>query len=145
MSRISKQDYFLEIALTVSARSTCLDKQVGCVLVNHSNIIIATGYNGAPRGMEHCLECAVALTGQKELCPAAHAEQNALLYAHADEIHKCYCTLEPCITCTRMLMNTSCSEVIFIQETNSVHSGRTLWRKMHESWSWNHATGWNRS
>ena len=116
MTRLSKDEYFMAVARTVAMRSTCLDKQVGCVLVNNNGIILSTGYNGAPRGMQHCSVCRVDETCSKSSCPAAHAEQNALLYALPDDIYACYSTLEPCIMCTRMLMNTSCERVIYGKE-----------------------------
>lgn len=138
MTRLSKDEYFMDIARTVAKRSTCLDKQVGCVLVNSNGIILSTGYNGAPRGMEHCSICRVEATHLKNSCPAAHAEQNALLYAMPDDIHACYCTLEPCIMCTRMLMNTACKIVIFGKETNIIHSGEHLWSEINDSTTWQH-------
>lgn len=138
MTRLSKDEYFMAIARTVACRSTCLDKQVGCVLVNRNGIILSTGYNGAPRGMEHCSVCRVAETHSKNSCPAAHAEQNALLYAMPDDIYACYCTLEPCIMCTRMLMNTACKEVMYGKATNPKHSGYNLWRLIHDRTTWRH-------
>ena len=134
MTRMSRDEYFLRIAIATAARSTCLDRQVGCVLVDPMGNIIATGYNGAPRGMEHCNECGVAQTGEKEVCPAAHAEQNAMLHAHCDNIDACYCTLEPCIHCTRMLMNTACRKVVFLKQTSK--SGLWLWEKMNDTATW---------
>lgn len=138
MKRISKDEYFMYIAWGVSRRSTCLDKQVGCVLVNKQGIILAAGYNGAPRGFEHCTTCRVKATGSKDVCPAAHAEQNALLYADPNNIYACYCTLEPCIQCTRMLMNTACERVIFGKGTNESYSGIRLWEQLHDSTTWRH-------
>ena len=53
--RIDKTNYYLNIAKTVAERSTCLRKKAGCVIVNHDEII-ATGYNGAPRGRTNCID-----------------------------------------------------------------------------------------
>lgn len=85
--RISKDDYFLEIALTVSKRSTCLRRHYGCVIVNN-NEIIATGYNGSARGEVNCVErgsCprmyAPHNSGDYSTCCSVHAEQNAMLTA----------------------------------------------------------------
>lgn len=133
--RVSKDAYFLHIAVTVASRSTCLDKQVGCVLVDRYSNILSTGYNGAPRGMEHCQVCKSKIHG-KDHCPAAHAEQNAMLLALANSVDICYCTLEPCIHCTRMLMNTTCKRVVFINKTTK--SGSWLWEKLHDSTTWEH-------
>lgn len=139
MNRLTKDEYFMDIARTVAKRSTCLDKQVGCVLVNSKGIILSTGYNGAPSGMAHCCDngiCLAQAEGNKLICPAAHAEQNAMLYADANDIFACYCTLEPCVTCTRMLMNTVCTKVIFGQVTNPKHSGKQLWSKVNDTATW---------
>lgn len=126
--RIDIDAYFMNIALAVAQRSTCLDKQVGCVIVNKHNRIVSTGYNGAPAKSRHCSQCQVKLFNDKNLCPAAHAEQNALLWALPEEVHLVYCTLEPCITCTRMLLNTLCVGVRFLHDTNPKRSGAQLWR-----------------
>lgn len=86
-SRISKDEYYLGIAKAVSKRSTCLKRHYGCVIVNNDEII-ATGYNGSPRGEENCCdkgECKrLSLpnnTGDYSLCHSVHAEQNAMLSA----------------------------------------------------------------
>lgn len=84
MKRITKDDYYLGIALAVSKRSTCLKRHYGCVIVK-DDIIIATGYNGSPRGEANCCdigkchrENAERYSGY-ENCPAVHAEQNAMI------------------------------------------------------------------
>ena len=55
LKRITKDEYYLGIALAVSKRSTCLKRHYGCVIVK-DDIIIATGYNGSPRGEENCCD-----------------------------------------------------------------------------------------
>ncbi len=82
--RISKDDYYLGIALAVSKRSTCLKRHYGCVIVK-DDIIIATGYNGSVRGEENCCDrgtCKRASAerySNYESCDSVHAEQNALI------------------------------------------------------------------
>lgn len=86
MKRISKDDYYLEIAHVVAERSTCLRRHYGAVVVNHDEIV-ATGYNGSARGDANCCdiyeECPrkhkAHNSGDYGDCPAVHAEQNALL------------------------------------------------------------------
>lgn len=89
--RPSKDTYYLDIALAVSKRSPCLKRHYGCIIVK-DNIIIATGYNGNPRGEENCCDCgtckradAERYTGY-EKCNAVHAEQNALIAASRDRL-----------------------------------------------------------
>ena len=82
--RPSKDKYYLDIALAVSKRSTCLRRRYGAVIVK-DDVIVATGYNGSPRGEINCCDCGTCYRADKphgegyELCPAVHAEQNAML------------------------------------------------------------------
>lgn len=84
MSRPSKDEYYLDIALAVSKRSTCLRRRYGAVIVK-DDVIVATGYNGSPRGCDNCCDFGVCHRKDSERysgyenCPAVHAEQNALL------------------------------------------------------------------
>lgn len=105
----------MEIARVVATRSTCLRRQVGAVLVKNKQIL-ATGYNGVPRGIVHCTErgCLRDQLGipsgeRQELCRGLHAEQNAIIQAayHGVAINgaELYCTLQPCITCAKTLIN----------------------------------------
>lgn len=96
MNRPDKDTYYLDIALAVSKRSTCLRRRYGCVIVK-DDVIIATGYNGSPRGEANCCDLgacrranAERYTGY-EVCPAVHAEQNALLAV--DRVHSQGATL----------------------------------------------------
>ena len=92
MSRIDKENYYLDIADTVSERSTCLRKHYGAIIVKNDEIV-ATGYNGAPRGrkncvdLQHCTREALKIpSGQRyELCRSVHAEMNAIISAARSE------------------------------------------------------------
>ncbi|MCL2159208.1 MAG: cytidine deaminase, partial [Oscillospiraceae bacterium] len=85
MERISKIDYYLDIAETVASRSTCLRKKYGAIIVKN-DVIIATGYCGAPRGRENCCdrgscireELGIPRGERYELCRSVHAEANAI-------------------------------------------------------------------
>lgn len=120
--RPSWEEYFLELADLVASRSTCLRRQVGAVLVKNDRII-STGYNGAPRGLGHCLELGCLResmqipSGQRyELCKGVHAEQNAIInaayYGVSTQGTVLYCTTQPCIICARMIINAGIVKVV---------------------------------
>ncbi len=123
MIRPSWDEYFMEITHLVSKRSTCLRRQVGAVIVKDKNIL-ATGYNGAPSGVSHCLDVGclreklVIPSGERhELCRGLHAEQNAIVQAakHGTGINgsTLYCTTLPCIICSKMIINAGIKRVVF--------------------------------
>jgi dCMP deaminase len=114
-ARPTWEDYFMEIARVVATRSSCLRRQVGAVLVKNRQIL-ATGYNGVPRGIEHCDvrgclrdKLGIPSGERQELCRGLHAEQNAIIQAayHGVAINgaEIFSTLQPCITCAKMLIN----------------------------------------
>jgi dCMP deaminase len=123
MTRPSWDEYFMEITHLVARRSTCLRRQVGAVLVKDKNIL-ATGYNGAPSGVAHCLDvgCLREQMGipsgeRHELCRGLHAEQNAIIQAakHGTNIDDStlYCTTMPCIICSKMIINAGIRRIVF--------------------------------
>lgn len=114
--------YFLEIADLVSKRSTCIRRQVGALIVRDKRIL-ATGYNGAPSGAEHCQSVGCLReklkipSGERhELCRGLHAEQNVLLQAalHGVSVKggALYCTNQPCAICAKMLINAGINEIV---------------------------------
>jgi len=115
-------EYFLEVAELVSRRATCLRRKVGAVLVKDKKIL-ATGYNGAPSGLRHCIETGCLRdklkipSGQRhELCRGLHAEQNVLLqaalYGITTKSSTLYVTNQPCIICAKMLINAGIREIV---------------------------------
>jgi dCMP deaminase len=124
MNRPSWDAYFIEIANIVAKRSTCTRRQVGALIIKDKRIL-TTGYNGPPSGLRHCEEVGCLReelnvpSGQRhELCRGLHAEQNAIIQAslHGVQINKgtLYCTHQPCIICTKMIINAGISEVKFL-------------------------------
>ena len=120
--RPSWDEYFLRIAHLVATRSTCLRRRVGAVVVKEKQVL-ATGYNGAPSGIEHCdkVGCLRQKLGvpsgeRHELCRALHAEQNAFLQAakHGTSLHgsMLYITTQPCSICAKMIVNVGIKKVI---------------------------------
>ena len=116
-------EYFMEVAKLTATRSTCLRRQVGAVIVKDRHII-ATGYNGAPRGLSHCDERGGCLrqelgvpSGQRhELCRALHAEQNAIIQAatlgQSIEGGTIYITHQPCAICSKMIINSGINRIV---------------------------------
>ena len=88
MIRTDKENYYLDIAETVSERGTCLRRNFGAIIVNHDEIV-STGYNGAPRGRKNCIDTGVCIReklgiprGERyEVCRSVHAEANAIISA----------------------------------------------------------------
>ena len=120
--RPSWDEYFLNIATLVSERATCLRRKVGAVLVKDKRIL-ATGYNGPPRGMVHCDEVGCLRdklnipSGERhELCRGLHAEQNAIIQAAYYGINidgsVLYITHQPCLICAKMLINAGIKKVV---------------------------------
>ena len=139
MERVSKRQYYLDIAAEVARRSTCLRRQYGAVIVKNDEIV-ATGYNGAPRGDENCCDVGVCWREahgiphgeQYEKCVAVHAECNAIISASRNEMLGSTLYLygfengtpmkapEPCVMCARMIKNAGITTVINQAEDRSV-------------------------
>ena len=124
-TRPSWDEYFMDITRRVATRSTCLRRAVGAILV-HDKRIIASGYNGGPSGLAHCLDigCLREKLGipsgqQHELCRGIHAEQNAIIQAARDGVSiegsVLYCTTQPCTQCTKMLINAGITEIVYAE------------------------------
>ena len=108
--------------MLVATRSTCIRRQVGCVLIDNNNNILATGYNGVVRGQPHCNEghpCpgAYSASGKDlDLCYAIHAEQNALIQCRdLTKVYACFCTTAPCVMCTKLFLNTTLTRMIYVE------------------------------
>lgn len=122
-NRLSWDEYFMQITDVVAKRSTCLRRQVGAIIVKDKQII-STGYNGAPRGLAHCLDIGCLRdrlgipSGQRhEICRGLHAEQNAIVQAayHGVSIEggTVYCTHQPCFICAKMIINAGLVRVVY--------------------------------
>ena len=132
MERVSKNEYYLLIAAEVAKRSTCLRRQYGAVIVKNDEIV-ATGYNGAPRGDENCCDVGMCWREahniphgeQYEKCVAVHAECNAIISASRNEMLGSTLYLagfegldhpiedpRPCVMCTRMIKNAGIATVM---------------------------------
>jgi len=123
MNRPGWDQYFMDIAVVVASRSTCLRRQVGALIVKDRRIL-ASGYNGAPAGLAHCLEsgCLRQQMGvpsgeRHELCRGLHAEQNAVIqaavYGIAIKDAVCYVTHQPCLLCAKILINAGVKKIVY--------------------------------
>ena len=121
MTRPSWDEYFLTMAVASASRGTCPRRQVGCVLVNRGNRILATGYNGNAPDEAHCIEvpCEHALAPRGaglNKCPAVHAEVNAIAFCpDITKIHTAYVTHSPCVDCLKLLLISSCQRIVFAE------------------------------
>jgi len=115
----------LDITELVAKRSTCRRRQVGAILVK-DNRILATGYNGAPSGLKHCLdvgclreEMGIPSGERQELCRGLHAEQNVIIQAASHGVSiagsTLFCTCLPCITCSKMLIQAGIRQIYYLE------------------------------
>ncbi len=129
-------EYFMNIAKVVSTRATCLRRKYGAVITK-DNVIVSTGYNGAPAGMKDCLEVGKCTRkelkiphGERyELCHSVHAEANAIIRASAEELNTATiyiagfdedgkeCPSEPCMMCKRLILNARISKIVYADGT----------------------------
>ena len=134
MERLSKDEYFSQLAALVAQRSTCARRSVGCVLVSARGHILGTGYNGVPRGHPHCIDvrcpgAALPSGTGLDVCEAIHAEQNALLQCKdVEQIDTAYVTAMPCMTCTKLFLNTGCLRIVYA-EPYPHDAAKQLWIK----------------
>lgn len=141
MNRVTKDEYYLDIAYAVCKRSNCIKRHYGAVIVKNDKII-ATGYNGSPRGEVNCCDLGMCKrlykpsnSGDYADCHSVHAEMNALLQANRDELEGSTLYLageefnktnqeqgdftynrlldcSPCPICDRMIRNSGIEKVI---------------------------------
>jgi len=123
LERPDWNEYFMEMAELAAKRATCLRRKVGAVLVKNKKVL-ATGYNGAPMNIEHCestgclREKMEVPSGERhEICRGVHAEQNlvaqAAIHGVKTEDSIVYCTHQPCIICTKILINAGVKKIYF--------------------------------
>lgn len=139
IKRLSWEEYFIEIAKVVSSRSTCLRRRYGAVIVK-DNVIVSTGYNGAPRGSINCIdlqkcrrkELNIPAGERYELCEAVHAEQNAIIngspermkdadiYIAGFEEDGSFADAKPCLLCNRMIRNAQIKQIFYLTRDNGI-------------------------
>jgi len=143
MERISKINYYLDIAQTVASRSTCLRKKYGAIIYKN-DVIISTGYCGAPRGRENCCDLGFCLRekmniprGERyELCRSVHAEANAIIAASREQMigavmyevcvspvtGEIIAPIDSCQMCKKLIINAGIKQVIYRDTETEYHS-----------------------
>ncbi len=141
MGRISKANYYLDIAQTVASRSTCMRKCYGAIIVK-DDVIVSTGYNGSPRGRANCDELNYCMReklniprGERyELCRSVHAEANAIIAAPRDRMlgatlymvcidpstKEIVSGTSSCMMCKKLVINAGISQVV-IRDTRDTY------------------------
>ncbi len=134
MDRVSKANYYLDIAQTVAKRATCIRRKFGAIIVKNDSIV-STGYNGSPRGRKNCTDLGFCTReslniprGERyELCRSVHAEANAIISASREEMidatlylagldaktNELSHDIDSCMMCKRMIINSGISTVVF--------------------------------
>lgn len=145
MERIDKTRYYLEIAKAIAKRSPCTRRKVGAIIVKN-DVIVSTGYNGPPRGSVNCDEvgCLKDLTKAPhgtawEVCPAVHAEENAVINAARQgssvvngtmyiageyQVKSSVEASEPCQRCKRLIINSGIDRVIILKSDGGIKEYR---------------------
>lgn len=140
MVRRDKQNYYLDMAQVALERSTCLRRSFGAVIVKN-DVIISTGYNGAPRGRANCIDLNYCIRQQRnvprgtqyELCRAIHAEANAIIAASREEMIGSTLYLvgrdaqtgeimrdaDSCPMCKRQIINAGISKVVIRRDNDN--------------------------
>ena len=125
---ITRDDYYMGIAMAVRKKANCMGRRVGAVIVKR-NRIISTGYNGTPEGMTNCLDGGCVRCKNQEaykasvgydVCICVHAEQNALItaarFGNSIEDAIVYSTLRPCFDCTKVLLQAKVHTIYYIHD-----------------------------
>ena len=134
MDRPDKDKYFLDIALSVASRSTCLRRKFGAVIVKDTTIV-GTGYNGTARGVVNCQDVGCIKDVMEspqgsayDYCPSVHAEENAIinsdrsdrigatLYVAGKDKNGSLTMALPCQRCRRKIVNSQIKEVVIISD-----------------------------
>lgn len=140
MVRRDKQNYYLDMAEVALERSTCLRRSFGAVIVKN-DVIISTGYNGAPRGRANCIDLNYCIRQQRniprgtqyELCRSVHAEANAIIAASREEmigatiylvgrdVHtgEIMADADSCPMCKRLIINAGISKVVIRRDRDN--------------------------
>jgi dCMP deaminase len=139
MNRLTKTQYYLEIAKAVSLRSTCLISHYGSVIVNQDRII-STGYNGSARGADNCCDLGICAREESldrplryDSCKSVHSEASAIIFANYSDLigsviyisrglktERSHEVVAPCKNCWRLIINAQVSKVVCLQPDDTI-------------------------
>lgn len=125
---MTRDQYYMNIAIAVREKANCLGRRVGAVIVR-DNRIVSTGYNGTPEGITNCLDGGCVRCRDKatyapsvgyDVCICVHAEQNALLtaarFGNSVEGAEVYSTLRPCFDCTKAMLQAKIRTIYYLHD-----------------------------
>jgi len=133
-SRPEWDEYWMNMADQISRRSTCLRHNIGSVIVK-DNIIVSTGFNGAPRGLPHCSEIGCMRdklkipSGERiETCRGVHAEENAIIRGDPMRMEGAtlYVNAKPCRWCSKAIINSGIKRVVYMDYYPEEEGVKTL-------------------
>lgn len=127
MTRISREQMFMDICDIIAKRSTCGRQNVGAILTHH-NRIISIGYNGPPSGEPHCKGKACELTPSGGCSRSIHAEDNLLNFVQANDKRglKLYVTLSPCVNCAQKIIDSRSVIALYYRQEYRIRDGLEL-------------------
>jgi dCMP deaminase len=133
LSRPSIHEIAMTTAEVWACRATCGRRRVGAVITSENNQVLGTGYNGPARGQAHCTDTPCEgmqySSGQGlDSCEAVHAEQNAIVNtSDMSKAYNIYVTTAPCVSCTKLLLNTQIKHIYFKDDYPQSQQSRALW------------------
>lgn len=125
--RISWDEYFIEMAVIASKRATCPRKRIGAIIVNDKKQVVATGFNGSPKGFPHCDDVGCMIVkradGKDNCARTIHAEANAIFQA-GEQAHGAtlYATVFPCPFCLKSIIQAGIKRVVYIEDYKNEES-----------------------
>lgn len=128
--RPSYDEYFMKMADIAKRRSNCMKSSVGCVIVNDSNRVVSTGFNGTPRGLVSCFKngCNRCNSGDErglDECLCLHGQESAILEVGISRTQGCklYTTLYPCFSCAKIIKQAGIKKIFFMEPYMKIDSG----------------------
>lgn len=142
MSRPNWNEYYLNMLSAIKLRGTCPRRQCAALIVDEKYNLLSTGYNGAPRGIPHCIDTPCGgegdTPGDVSNCVAVHSEENAVLQLGVSDSRMkiMYCTNKPCFHCAKIICQTEIVKVVFLYDYADQRGEQLLKQKGVKIWQW---------